>query len=60
MGWKVAVYTNPPSIKVRYRWKKLIAESTVLFIQSSLCNYAAVPLSGDIKKVAGLEFDGER
>jgi hypothetical protein len=19
MGWKVAVYTNPPSIKVRYR-----------------------------------------
>jgi hypothetical protein len=20
MGWKVAVYTNPPSIKVRYRW----------------------------------------
>jgi hypothetical protein len=20
MGWKVAVYTNPPSNKVRYRW----------------------------------------
>jgi hypothetical protein len=20
MGWKVAVYTNPPSIRVRYRW----------------------------------------
>jgi hypothetical protein len=20
MGWKVAVYTNPQSIKVRYRW----------------------------------------
>jgi hypothetical protein len=25
MGWKVAVYTNPPSIKVRYRWYYLIA-----------------------------------
>jgi hypothetical protein len=22
MGWKVAVYTNPQSIKVRYRWEK--------------------------------------
>jgi hypothetical protein len=24
MGWKVAVYTNPQSIKVRYRWDILI------------------------------------
>jgi hypothetical protein len=35
MGWKVAVYTNPPSIKVRYRWgvvfdeKKLKVENLV-------------------------------